>query len=133
MTHFGGTSGAGPLTAGWAAQLIAHARAVLRSTTGSTAAGLAVGSARTARGPLADGRFSNTELQELLHNVAVQHSGLPAGVAYTAEGFGALDAAAITRAELILDGTALAPTRTADQQADSAARTMRTALFSRCP
>jgi hypothetical protein len=131
-THFGGTSGATPRTAGWAARLVAHARADLRSSTGTTGGALAVGSRRTARGPLADGRFTKDELVNLLHVVALQHSGLPAGAAYAAEGYGALDAVSIRRAEAILDGTEPLPTRASDDQANAAAHQVRTALFARC-
>lgn len=131
-THFGGTSGATPRTAGWAARLVAHARADLHSTKGSTAGALAVGPHKSRRGPLADGRFTKDELVTLLHAVAVQHSGLPEGVAYAAEGYGALDASSIRKAEAILDGTAALPSRPRDDQADAAAHQARTALFARC-
>jgi hypothetical protein len=131
-THFGGTSGATPRTAGWAARLVAHARTSLRSTTGSTQGALAVGPRRSARGPLADGRFTNDELVTLLHAVAVQHSGLPAGAAYAAEGYGVLNAAAVRRAERILDGTEVLPSRAEDDQADDAAHQARAAVFARC-
>lgn len=132
LTHFGGTSGATPLTAGWAARLVAHARTTLRATGGVTAGALASGPRRTARGPLADGRLTRDELVTLLHAVAVQHSGLPAGPAYAAEGYGALDASAIQQAERVLDGTAVLPVRSADDQADAAAHQVRAAYFARC-
>lgn len=132
LTHFGGTSGATPLTAGWAADLVAHARAVLGSGHTPVAASLAAGPHRPARGPLADGRFTNEELRGLLHVVAVQHSGLPAGAAYAAEGYGTLNAAAIHLATRILDGTTTVATRQADDQADGATRQLRAAAFARC-
>lgn len=132
LTHFGGTSGATPLTAGWAADLITHARTVLGSGRGPTSGALATGPHRPARGPLADGRFTNDELRALLHLVAVQHSGLPAGAAYAAEGFGALNASAINLAHRILDGTTTAVTRQPDEQADGAVRQLRAAAFARC-
>lgn len=131
-THFGGTSGAAPRTAGWAARLVTHARAELRSTTGSAGGALASGPRRTARGPLSDGRFTQDELVTLLHVVAVQHSGLPAGAAYAAEGYGALDATSIRRAERILAGAEALPNRAADDQADTAAHQARAAVFARC-
>jgi len=131
-THFGGTSGATPLTAGWAARLVAHARAVLGNSRGTTAAGLAVGPHRPARGPLADGRLTNAELRELLHSVAVQHSGLPSGAAYAAEGYGALGEASLAVAERVLDGSAAQPSRAADDEAQAKALQVRSLVFSRC-
>jgi hypothetical protein len=131
-THFGGTSGATPLTAGWAARLVAHARADLHSTKGSTGGALAVGPHRSPRGPLADGRLTKDELVTLLHAVAVQRSGLPSGAAYAAEGYGALNASSIRKAESILDGSELLPARPADDQANAVAHQARTALFARC-
>jgi hypothetical protein len=132
LTHFGGTSGATPLTAGWAADLVQHARRVLHAQVGSVGGALAVGSHRTKSGPLADGRFTRDELVSLLHAVAVQHSGLPAGVAYAEEGYGALNAAAVMRAEAILDGAVKMPDRSADDQADHQARHVREQIFARC-
>jgi hypothetical protein len=132
LTHFGGTSGATPLTAGWAARLVAHARTVLADPGGRHAGVLAAGPHRPSRGPLADGRLSNAELRDLLHAVAEQHSELPPGVAYAAEGYGALNSHTLALAEGILDGTASAPSRVADDQADAAARQTRTELFARC-
>jgi len=129
--HFGGTSGATPRTAGWAAQLVAHAREVLRQTKPVSGA-LASGPAKRARGPLSDGRFTRAELVALLHAVAVPHSGLPDGPQYAAEGYGALDAAAVKHAMQILDGTASVPSRPGDDQADAAAHQARAALVSRC-
>jgi len=129
--HFGGTSGATPRTAGWAARLVAHAREVLHQT--KLASGvLASGPVKRARGPLSDGRFTRDELVALLHAVAVPHSGLPDGAQYAAEGYGALDAAAIKHAMQILDGTATAPSRPGDDQADAAAHQVRAAVVSRC-
>lgn len=130
--QFGGTSGATPRTAGWAAALVAHARATLRAPGGTANGALASGTRRPARGPLADGRLDRDELVALMHAVAVQRTGLPPGPAYAAEGYGALDAAAIARAEQILDGNNPMPSRPADDTADSAARQVRQALFSRC-
>jgi hypothetical protein len=132
LTHFGGTSGATPLTAGWAARLVAHARTVLADRGGGHPSVLATGPHKPSRGPLADGRFTNTELRDLLHAVAEQHSGLAPGVAYAAEGYGALNAHTFAVAERILDGTASVPSRTADDQADAAARQTRAELFARC-
>jgi hypothetical protein len=81
---------------------------------------------------LADGRLTKDELVTLLHAVAVQHSGLPSGAAYAAEGYGALNASSIRKAESILDGTEAMPSRPADDQADAAAHQVRAAVFARC-
>lgn len=129
--HFGGTSGATPRTAGWAALLIAHARAVLHQTAPVRGA-LAAGPHRTARGPLSDGRFNRVELVSLLHSIAQPHSGLPDGAQYAVEGYGALNATAIARAMKVLDGTASVSARSGDDQADAAAHQLRAAIFSRC-
>lgn len=132
LTHFGGTSGATPLTAGWAARLVAHARSVLGATGGAANGALAAGPRRPRRGPLADGRLTRNELVALLHTVAAQHSGLPGGAAYALEGYGALDGKAIALAEDALDGRVSLPARPADDAADAAARQVRAAVMSRC-
>lgn len=132
LVHFGGTSGATPLTAGWAATLTAHARRTLHASSGASGGALATGPRRTRRGPLADGRFTRDDLIQLMHAVATQHSGLPSGAAYAAEGYGALNQSAITRAEQILDGQAPLPDRAADDTADRATRQARKEIFSRC-
>jgi hypothetical protein len=129
--HFGGTSGATPRTAGWAATLIAHARATLGAS-GSVTGTLAAGPHRTRQGPLTDGRFTRAELVSLLHSVATPHSGLPDGPQYAVEGFGALNAAAIKHAVRILDGTDSAPSRPGDDQAYAASESVRSAIFERC-
>jgi hypothetical protein len=131
-THFGGTSGATPRTAGWAARLVAHARRTVRQSGPAAAGALASGPRHTSRGPLADGRFTRTELIALLHAVAVPHSGLPDGPAYAAEGYGALNASAIAKAEAVLDGTQPQPDRAADDQVDAAAHQVREVAFRRC-
>jgi hypothetical protein len=133
LVHFGGTSGATPLTAGWAARLIQHARDVVGATAGTSGGALATGPRHSRRGPLGDGRLSRDELVALMHAVAEQRSGLPGGVAYAAEGYGALNVAAIGRAEQILNGRQILPTRAADDSADAATRQLRQAVFSRCP
>lgn len=130
--HFGGTSGATPRTAGWAASLVAYARQALGSASAPAAGTLASGPRHPTRGPLADGRLTNSELRQLLHAVATQHSGLPPGLAYALEGYGALNANSIKLAKQVLDGTAQEPARGSDDQADALARQARSALFSRC-
>jgi hypothetical protein len=130
--HFGGTSGATPRTAAWAAILVAEARRLLRATGGTAGGALASGPHRLPSGPLADGRFTRAELVTLLHAVAVGHSGLPDGPAYALEGYGALDGGAIARAQRMLAGTAAIPPRGSDDTADAAARQARTVAFARC-
>jgi hypothetical protein len=133
LTHFGGTSGATPLTAGWAATLVDYARHVVGSTVGTSGGALATGPRHPSRGPLSDGRLTRAELINVLHAVAQQHTGLPSGAAYAAEGYGALNAAALAEAKRIVDGTQPIPNRSGDDQADAAARQFRTSTFSRCP
>jgi hypothetical protein len=130
--HFGGTSGATPRTAGWAARLVAHARTTVRQSRASAAGTLASGPRQTRSGPLADGRLTRAELVAVLHAVAVPHSGLPDGPAYAAEGYGALGAAPVARAERILDGVEPMPSRRADDAADAGARQARAVAFMRC-
>jgi hypothetical protein len=130
--HFGGTSGATPRTAGWAAVLVADARRIVGASATSTSGALAIGPRHTRRGPLTDGRLTRAELVGLLHGIAVPHSGLPDGPAYALEGYGALDASAIAHAERILAGTDALAARTADDTADAAARQVRAKVFARC-
>jgi hypothetical protein len=129
--HFGGTSGATPRTAGWAALLVARARQLVHQTRPAVGV-LAAGPTKIARGPLDDGRFTRDELVSLLHEVAVPHTGLADGPQYAVEGYGALNATAIHQALLILDGGKAAPSRPGDDQADSAAHQTRAAIFSHC-
>ena len=132
IQHFGGTSGATPLTAGWAARLVAVARTLTHSTSATRNRALAVGPARTARGPLADGTLTNDELRTLLHSVAVQHSGLPGAAAYALEGYGALNADAERHAEQILAGSRPEPSRAGEDTANDVALQERAAVFARC-
>jgi hypothetical protein len=131
-THFGGTSGATPRTAGWAARLVADARRLLRSPAATTRGALAVGPHPVQRGPLADGRLTRDELIRLLHAVAVPHSALPDGASYALEGYGALNAAAVRHAERVLDGADPTPDRAADDAFDARAHQLRAAYFARC-
>lgn len=133
MAHFGGTSGATPLTAGRAARLIAHARRTLFAPGGWANGALAAGPRRPPRGPLADGRLDRNELVAVLHAAAQQRSGLPAGAAYAVEGFGALTDRATARAERFLDGTETMPSRGDDEPAYEQDKQTRTAAFARCP
>ncbi|MDQ1684403.1 MAG: hypothetical protein QOC82_1140 [Frankiaceae bacterium] len=128
--HFGGTSGAAPLTAGRAASLIATARAQLHTPNAGHSGALAwLGSAgsRPHTGPLADGRLTGGELSTLLRHVAVPSLPEPAGFAI--EGYGALNATTMTLARRVLAGLAAEPNRSDDDTAQTAVTTARQALF----
>lgn len=131
---FGGTSGATPTVAGYAAELVAAARRVLGSDQVRTADALAV--AKPGRrvpnaGPLSDGRFTRDELVELLHATA-----RPAETAgphrYAVEGFGATDDRSHRLALAVLAGIAPAPDRTQEQGAHAQAERTRAAATARC-
>jgi hypothetical protein len=124
--HFGGTSGATPRTAGWAAVLVASARRITggaRSSNGSYTLGR-----KAARGPLSDGRFTGSELAEVL-----RHSAVPAEAAtpgrYFVEGYGALNAAAVASAVNVLAGRAALALRPDEDAAAAATRQARGAAF----
>lgn len=112
--RFGGTSGATPRTAGWAARLVGYARAH-----------------RSRHGPLADGTLSRTELVSLLRHVAVPSMPGQAGGFYV-EGYGALNAKAIRHAEQILAGTATDPGRPDDDAREAQVEQVRAAAFADC-
>jgi hypothetical protein len=119
--HFGGTSGATPLTAGWAATLIERARDLLDGKAGVPA-----------RGPLADGRFTRGELVDLLHHTATPAE--PASpVRYLAEGYGAVDRSSIALATKVLQGTAREPARSEEDAAAAQVKEARRQAFAgRC-
>jgi hypothetical protein len=114
--RFGGTSGATPRTAGWAAQLIAHARAQRRPPT---------------RGPMADGRLSRTELVGLMRHVAAPSMAGQPGAFY-AEGYGALNRRAIHLAIAVLDGVSKEPARPDDDANEAQVEAARAAVFATC-
>lgn len=112
--HFGGTSGATPRTAGWAANLVIEARRLLRaSPSRTTPTGLVVrgrAAPRLARGPLADGSLTGPELVDVLLHVA--RPATPATPArYFLEGYGALGPAPYSLARRVLAGSAALPVR----------------------
>lgn len=113
--RFGGTSGAAPRTAGWAADVLMaswHLRA-------------------SSRGPLADGKLTAVELRRLLHHVArPSQPANPAG--YAVEGFGSLNRAAIDVAEAVLAGRVDEPQRPDDDGYEAAVESARAAAFARC-
>ena len=114
--RFGGTSGATPRTAGWAADLIAHARAQSR---------------RAARGPMVDGRLSGAELVAVMRHVAEPSMAGQAGAFY-AEGYGALNSRAVRRAMRVLDGTMAEPARPQEDADQAAVERARAAAFVGC-
>jgi hypothetical protein len=115
--RFGGTSGATPRTAGWAADLLMwtwrHAVA------------------RPPRGPLADGRLTGSELTRLLH--AVARPSMPSGDGgFLLEGYGALGAEAAQQARRVLAGSAPEPRRPEDDARQARVDQARQQVFSRC-
>jgi hypothetical protein len=123
--QFGGTSGATPRTAGWAAGVIAEARTAMGGTASRHA--YAVG-ARRARGPLSDGVLTGPEVARLLRHVAVPAE--PASPArYFVEGYGALGPAAAHRALDVIRGRAAEPARPDEDTAAASTRTARAAAF----
>lgn len=112
--EFGGTSGAGPSTAGRAAHLIQVARSILGSrwtgVRGGALARAADPSRRPSRGPLSDGDLTGDELVDLLHRTA--RPAEPASpLRYLVEGYGAHDDKTIAFAERVLRGLEEAPNR----------------------
>lgn len=130
---FGGTSGATPTVAGYAAELIAEARRVLRDRAPRSQAALATrrsGAALPKRGPLADGIFTRDELVSLLHDTATPAETTPGR--YMLEGFGATDARSHRFALSVLRGQAAAPDRTADREFHGQAEQVRQRHTDRC-
>jgi hypothetical protein len=116
---FGGASGATPRTAGRAARLLRHARAVLGS--GGRRAGLLASLGTRGyvpgRGPLADGSLTAAELTRLLHDTATPHEPASPG-RYFREGYGATSDASEKFALEVLDGKTPEPSRPAEDAAD---------------
>ncbi len=130
---FGGTSGATPTVAGYAAELVAEARRLLKATGPRTATALAVrrpGTALPRRGPLADGDFTRDELVALLHNSAMPAETAPRR--YLLEGFGATDKRSHQLALAVLRGQTASPDRDADREVHVQAERLREQLTSRC-
>ncbi|MFN2540055.1 MAG: S8 family serine peptidase [Mycobacteriales bacterium] len=118
--HFGGTSGATPRTAGWAADLLIEARRLLRATPNrTTRVGLAVRGrtgSRLPHGPLADGAFNGRELVDVLLHVA-QPAAPATPARYFVEGYGALGSAPVSLGRRVLGGTTALPTRADEDSA----------------
>lgn len=130
---FGGTSAAAPRTAGRAALLIQHSRALLGSS--DVAPGvLAQGHPAAAiprSGPLADGDLTGSELSDLMHAVAIP-SLPPSALRYLYEGFGALDDDAVAHAKRILEGGTKMPDRSEDQATHEQVEALRELTTKRC-
>jgi hypothetical protein len=114
--RFGGTSGATPRTAGWAAVLLAHSRQL-------------TGTPR--RGPLTDRRLDAAELTRLLHHIAVPSMAGQPGAFYQ-EGYGALTRGAVQRGFRVLDGDAAEPARPSDDADEAQVERARAAAFADC-
>lgn len=130
---FGGTSGASPTVAGYAAELVAEARRLLghRGPRGQEAlADRGKGAAPPKAGPLADGTFTRDELVDLLHRSAVPAETGPQR--YLLEGFGATDARSHGLALAVLRGKQPPPTLPEDQQLHDTAEQARTVQADRC-
>jgi hypothetical protein len=114
--RFGGTSGATPRTAGWAADLIGRARQQ---------------QTRPRLGPMADGRLDEAELIRLMRHVAMPSmSGQPG--AFYSEGYGALSRSAVHQAFRVLAGETTEPVRAADDAAEAQVEQARAAAFADC-
>jgi hypothetical protein len=130
---FGGTSGATPTVAGYAAELVAEARRLLDDTGPRTHTALArrgTAAVPPRRGPLSDGTFARDELIDVLHRTAVPAETGPGR--YALEGFGATDRRSHAVALDVLRGAAELPTRPDDQRLHDNAETLRGHQASRC-
>ena len=130
---FGGTSGATPTVAGYAAELVAEARKLLRdrgSRSGDVLSRRGTGVRPPVRGPLTDGAFTRDELLDLLHRSAT-----PAEVGphrYLLEGFGAWDDRSHALALDVLRGRQELPDRSADAEQHTRVEEARALQASRC-
>jgi hypothetical protein len=130
---FGGTSGAAPTVAGYAAELIATARRTLGHSGARTDTAMAKRGSPTAvvGGPLADGVFTRDELVDVLHRTATPHE--PASAArYALEGYGEAGARSQALALRVLRGQAALPERSDEDSANASAESVRAAQASRC-
>lgn len=134
MQPFGGTSGATPTVAGYAAELIANARRLTNSKgarKGQVLASAPAGTRLPARGPLADGKFTRDELVDVLHRAAIPAED-PSPLRYAIEGYGASDERAFRRALAVLEGKTALPDRQAEDAANKDAESARAFLTARC-
>lgn len=134
---FGGTSGATPRLVGRAADLLAQARSVLGDSSGGTHAGLLAqappGGPRPARGPLADGALTATELAEVLRHTSKPFVEFDPSLSFLAEGFGATTADTLSAAKLVMAGKRPLPSRAEEKSHWSSVDLARQALWgSRC-
>lgn len=114
--RFGGTSGATPRTAGWAADLLMWSWQH---------------PGRRSRGPMRDGQLSGAELATLMHDVARPYFANRPGD-YLLEGYGALNRAAIGVATQVLAGAQAEPSRADDDAAAALVSQVREAAFAQC-
>jgi hypothetical protein len=132
---FGGTSGATPTVAGYAALLVQQARALLGDTGHRTADAMAQrpprGPRPPARGPLADGRLTRDELVALLHHTATPKE-TPSPLRYAVEGYGATTARSHALALAVLRGTAAEPARPDEDAANAQVEALRGRIAARC-
>lgn len=131
--QFGGTSGATPTVAGYAARLVVEARTLLRHEgprRGDELARLGAGARPPARGPLADGAFTRDELVDILHRTAVPAE--TGDLRYALEGFDATDDRSHAAAVGVLRGRSPLPERAQDQALHEQAESARAAQSSRC-
>ena len=130
-SHFGGDSGAAPLTAGRAAMLLAAARGRLRTPNtvrSGLLAWLGPAAQRPPKGPLADGQLTAAELSLVLRHTATRS--LPDSPAsYAVEGYGAVTPASTRVAGAVLAGVAALPDRSQDDADYAAVTQMRSVIF----
>ena len=113
--RFGGTSGATPRTAGWAADLLM----------------VAWQQHRASRGPLMDGTLTGAELRRLLHHVArPSQGGGPAG--FAVEGFGSLSRERVALAAAVLAGRVVEPQRPEEDAYEAQVEAARATAFMAC-
>jgi hypothetical protein len=131
---FGGTSGATPTVAGYAADLIAEARRLLGSTgprTDTALATLSPGRRAPRTGLLSDGRLTRDELVSLLHHTAIPHE-TPSSGRYDLEGYGAATQESLRLGLRVLQGQTHEPSRPDEDRANQQAEALRGQLTSRC-
>lgn len=131
---FGGTSGATPTVAGYAAQLILQARRVLQDTGQRSPTALATarkGTPRPSHGPLTDGIFTRDELVALLHATA-RPAEAPTPARYLVEGYGATTATSHATALSVLAGHTAALVRPDDDARHAEVENVRANHSRRC-
>lgn len=115
--RFGGTSGATPLTAGYAARLADHARRLL-----------AAGDVPQ-DGPLADGELTAAEVSRVLSHTAAPFES-PSPARYLVEGYGAVNEQTLADAMAVVAGDLAEPARPGEDAMHEQVTAGRAALFS---